>query len=348
MQQAEAEKARVAEELRVATEAEAAAHAAAEAEAGRLAQKSGGSTTETNGQGASTSSTSLWEMFKPKPGEWDCEKCMTRNKAEAKVKCMSCEEPKPGAASDAGYNAIQFGSALAPAASSAVSGGFKATFPREVHRLAQDSMRRNFVQLTVGHVGAATDTINQKCFYARDSHDKSGLLIDVLESTGVRNQRVLVFVATKREADMLEEYLYNQHFPATSIHGDRTQTEREQALKSFRNGQAKVLVATDVCARGIDIPNVAMVVNYDMPNQIEDYVHRIERTGRAGNEGSASAFITPKDARLAKDLCKILQDARQEVPPWLERLEDMASSMRYGGGGGGDRWGDEDGERGGE
>ena len=126
-------------------------------------------------------------------------------------------------------------------------------------------------------------------------------------SQGVRNQRVLVFVATKREADMLEEYLYNQHFPATSIHGDRTQTEREQALKSFRNGQAKVLVATDVCARGIDIPNVAMVVNYDMPNQIEDYVHRIGRTGRAGNDGSASAFITPKDARLAKDLCKILQ-----------------------------------------
>jgi len=68
-----------------------------------------------------------------------------------------------------------------------------------------------------------------------------------------------------------------------------------------------------------------MVVNYDMPNQIEDYVHRIEHTGRAGNEGSTSAFITPKDARLAKDLCKILQDARQAVPPWLE---DMASSMR--------------------
>ena len=89
---------------------------------------------------------------------------------------------------------------------------------------------------------------------------------------------MLVFVATKREADMLEDFLYKEGFPATSIHGDRTQPEREQALKSFRAGREKVLVATDVCARGIDIPNVAMVVNYDMPNQIEDYVHRIGRT----------------------------------------------------------------------
>ena len=149
--------------------------------------------------------------------------------------------------------------------------------------------------------------------YARDSNEKRGMLIDVLLSQGVEGQRVLVFVATKREADMLEEFLHREQFPATSIHGDRTQSEREQALKSFRAGHEKVLVATDVCARGIDIPDVAMVVNYDMPNSIDDYVHRIGRTGRAGNDGNATSFVTTKDCKIAKDLEKILVDARQEV-----------------------------------
>jgi superfamily II DNA/RNA helicase len=98
----------------------------------------------------------------------------------------------------------------------------------------QDFLKRDFVTLTVGRVGAATDTILQKVLYARDSSEKRGMLVDVLLSQGVEGQRVLVFVATKREADMLEEFLYHERFPATSIHGDRTQSEREQALKSFR------------------------------------------------------------------------------------------------------------------
>ena len=105
---------------------------------------------------------------------------------------------------------------------------FSATFPREVQRLAEDFLKRDFATLTVGRVGAATDTIVQKILYARDSNEKRGMLVDVLLSQGVEGQRVLVFVATKREADMLEEFLYHERFPATSIHGDRTQSEREQ------------------------------------------------------------------------------------------------------------------------
>ena len=187
--------------------------------------------------------------------------------------------------------------------------------------------------------------------YARDSSEKKHLLIDVLLSQGVEGQRVLVFVATKREADMLEEFLYHERFPATSIHGDRTQTEREQALKSFRAGREKVLVATDVCARGIDIPDVAMVINYDMPNSIDDYVHRIGRTGRAGNNGNATSFVTPKDAKICKDLEKVLVDARQEVPTFLDDLARQGGGFSgragasYGrkdrGGGGGGGWGND-------
>ena len=98
----------------------------------------------------------------------------------------------------------------------------------------------------------------------------------------------LVFVETKRSADAIEDFLYREGLPATSIHGDRSQREREAALASFKNGRTPVLVATDVAARGLDIDNVVHVINYDMPTDIDNYVHRIGRTGRAGNKGLAT------------------------------------------------------------
>lgn len=101
----------------------------------------------------------------------------------------------------------------------------------------------------------------------------------------------LIFTETKRGADALENFLYQEGVNATSIHGDRSQTEREMALHNFRCGRCPVLVATDVAARGLDIPNVMHVINYDLPNNIDDYVHRIGRTGRAGNHGTAIAFV---------------------------------------------------------
>jgi len=96
---------------------------------------------------------------------------------------------------------------------------------------------------------------------------------------------ILVFVETKKGADSLEEFLYSNGYPVTSIHGDRTQREREDALKSFRSGNTPVLVATAVAARGLDIPHVTHVINYDLPSDVEEYVHRIGRTGRMGNLG---------------------------------------------------------------
>lgn len=99
---------------------------------------------------------------------------------------------------------------------------------------------------------------------------------------------ILVFVETKKGADSLEEFLYQNGYPVTSIHGDRTQREREDALKSFRSGQTPILVATAVAARGLDIPHVTHVINYDLPSDVEEYVHRIGRTGRMGNLGKSS------------------------------------------------------------
>jgi len=140
-------------------------------------------------------------------------------------------------------------------------------------------------------------------------------------------------------ADHLEEYLYHSGFAAASIHGDRTQQEREAALEAFKSGQVQILVATDVASRGLDISNVKHVINYDLPHDIDDYVHRIGRTGRAGNDGYATAFFNEKNGNIASDLVVLLEEAGQEVEYWLKEISHCNSNRgtkpRRGGGGAG-------------
>jgi len=131
-------------------------------------------------------------------------------------------------------------------------------------------------------------------------------------------------------ADMLSDFLLNNSFAATSIHGDRTQREREMALQTFRQGRTPVLVATAVAARGLDIPKVTHVINYDLPSDIDDYVHRIGRTGRAGNTGLSTAFFNRGNKNIVRDLIDLLREANQEIPPWLE---SVALESGFGGGG---------------
>ncbi|MCO5552301.1 hypothetical protein L7F22_005813 [Adiantum nelumboides] len=128
---------------------------------------------------------------------------------------------------------------------------------------------------------------------------------------------MVVFAETKREVDSLEKWLCQMGFRATSIHGDRTQYERDRALKSFREGKKPILIATDVAARGLDVPDVSQVVNYELPKEIDSYVHRIGRTGRAGKMGTAVSFFCDKDTSLAKPLVKLLTESKQTVPEWL-------------------------------
>lgn len=136
---------------------------------------------------------------------------------------------------------------------------------------------------------------------------------------------------TKRGADFLASLLSETEFPTTSIHGDRLQRQREEALADFKSGKMKVLIATSVAARGLDIKNVNHVVNYDLPTSIDEYVHRIGRTGRVGNNGRATSFFDPEnDTAIAGDLVKILEGAGQEVPDFLQNFSSG------GGGGGGD------------
>ncbi|KAJ1426086.1 RNA helicase, DEAD-box type, Q motif [Sesbania bispinosa] len=223
---------------------------------------------------------------------------------------------------------------------------FSATFPKEIQRLASDFLS-NYIFLAVGRVGSSTDLIVQRVEYVQES-DKRSHLMDLLHAqraNGVQGKQALtlVFVETKKGADSLEHWLCLNGFPATTIHGDRSQQERELALRSFKSGNTPILVATDVAARGLDIPHVAHVVNFDLPNDIDDYVHRIGRTGRAGKKGLATAFFNDNNASLARSLADLMQEANQEVPAWLSRY---AARSSFGGGrnrrSGGGRFGSRD------
>lgn len=208
---------------------------------------------------------------------------------------------------------------------------FSATFPRDIQMLARDFLK-DYVFLSVGRVGSTSENITQKVEYVEDA-DKRSVLLDILHTHGTG--LTLVFVETKRMADSLSEFLLNQGFPATAIHGDRTQRERERALDHFRSGRCPILVATAVAARGLDIPNVTHVVNYDLPTDIDDYVHRIGRTGRAGNTGLSTAFFNRGNRGVVRDLIDLLKEAHQEVPSFLENIAREGSGYGRGRGGGG-------------
>ncbi|GMM39697.1 hypothetical protein FOG51_00127 [Hanseniaspora uvarum] len=190
---------------------------------------------------------------------------------------------------------------------------FSATFPTEIQQLAHDFLN-NYIFCTIGRVGSTSENITQSVILV-DEDTKSEALMDVLEAN--KEEMTLIFVQTKRLADGLTNYLISCGFSATAIHGDRSQIERERALSSFRKGSAKILVATSVAARGLDIPNVKLVINYDLPPDIDDYVHRIGRTGRAGNTGSAVSLFSSANQKLAADLVALLEEANQEVPGFL-------------------------------
>jgi probable ATP-dependent RNA helicase DDX4 len=210
---------------------------------------------------------------------------------------------------------------------------FSATFAVEIQQLAMEFLVPNYVFLTVGRVGGANSDITQD-IYQVSRMEKKDKLIEILNSSG--EDRILVFLETKRNADFLAALLSQKDYPATSIHGDRLQREREEALGDFKSGRARILIATSVAARGLDIPGVKHVVNYDLPKDIDEYVHRIGRTGRCGNLGKATSFFDPDsedDRKLARHLAKVLGEAQQNLPDWLEDIAAGAIGTSFQAGG---------------
>jgi probable ATP-dependent RNA helicase DDX4 len=198
---------------------------------------------------------------------------------------------------------------------------FSATFPAEIQKLAQDFLN-NYLFLTVGIVGGANADVEQ-IIYKATKHEKREKLFGILNEIG--NERTMVFVESKSDADILALLLIQKGYPTTSIHGDRLQSQREAALKDFKTGKCKIIVCTSVAARGLDISDVNHVINVDLPQSIDEYVHRIGRTGRCGNIGRSISFFDPKsdkDHKLARGLVRILMQANKDIPDWLNAIAE--------------------------
>lgn len=169
---------------------------------------------------------------------------------------------------------------------------FSATMPDQIKKLANDFMKDpKKIEIAIEK---PSGSITQKAYFV-DQKDKLKLVQDVLDETAWES--CLIFCATKRGTDELEKLLIKKGIKAGSIHGDRNQDERNKSLHEFKSGKVPVIVATDVLARGIDIDNISMIINYDVPRQVEDYVHRIGRTGRYDKSGIAVTFVNKKDRR---------------------------------------------------
>ncbi len=167
---------------------------------------------------------------------------------------------------------------------------FSATLPPNIVQRSQKYLR-NPERISVGPIGAPTLGITQKSAHLKETEKYPTLLTELDERQG----SIIVFVNTKRGAEKLADKLYHDGYETRAIHGDLRQRQRDQVLKSFRNKNYRIIVATDVAARGLDIPHIEHVINYDIPQSPEDYVHRVGRTARAGREGCALSFILPKD-----------------------------------------------------
>ncbi|CAH2054813.1 unnamed protein product [Thlaspi arvense] len=203
---------------------------------------------------------------------------------------------------------------------------YTATWPKEVRKIASDLLVSP-VQVNIGSVDelAANKSITQFVEVVPQM-EKERRLEQILRSQE-RGSKVIIFCSTKRLCDHLARSV-GRNFGAVVIHGDKSQGERDWVLNQFRSGKSCVLIATDVAARGLDIKDIRVVINYDFPTGVEDYVHRIGRTGRAGATGVAFTFFTEQDWKYAPDLIKVLEGANQQVPP---QVRDIA--MRGGGGG---------------
>jgi ATP-dependent RNA helicase RhlE len=164
-----------------------------------------------------------------------------------------------------------------------------ATFPGEIARLARE-MQNNAVQVSVGAVAKPVDKVRQVLYTVQRS-TKTSLLVKILRHEKVGS--ALIFLRTKHRTDSVAKSLKKEGFKAAAIHGDRSQSQRQQALDGFRQGRYSILVATDVAARGLDIDGISHVVNFDIPGNAEDYIHRIGRTARADAEGDAITFVSP-------------------------------------------------------
>ncbi|KAI7849179.1 P-loop containing nucleoside triphosphate hydrolase protein [Circinella umbellata] len=205
---------------------------------------------------------------------------------------------------------------------------FSATMPKKIQDFALSALVKPLV-VNVGRAGAANLDVIQEVEYVKQEA-KMVYLLECLQKTP---PPVLVFAENKNDVDDIHEYLLLKGVEAVAIHGGKSQDEREFAIRSFKTFKKDVLVATDVASKGLDFAEIQHVINYDMPKEIEDYVHRIGRTGRSGKTGIATTFINQHcSEQIRLDLKHLLREAKQRVPPFLAAMEDPSEKSGLSGG----------------
>ncbi|KAF4080109.1 hypothetical protein AMELA_G00166700 [Ameiurus melas] len=207
---------------------------------------------------------------------------------------------------------------------------WSATWPKEVRQLAEDFLH-DYIQINIGALELSANHNILQIVDVCMENEKENKLIQLMEEImAEKENKTIIFVETKKRCDELTRRMRRDGWPAMCIHGDKSQPERDWVLSEFRSGKAPILIATDVASRGLDVEDVKFVINYDYPNSSEDYVHRIGRTARSTNKGTAYTFFTPGNLRQARDLVRVLEEARQAINPKLLQLVD---SGRGSGGG---------------
>lgn len=204
---------------------------------------------------------------------------------------------------------------------------WSATWPQEVQQLASDFLPNSCLTIKIGHNDQNTCESITQVVRVVNKFEKENLLNESLRTYIQRYQgKVLVFTATKRMCDQLARGLNRAGWCASAIHGDKRQEDRDRVLADFKSGRCNIMIATDVASRGIHVDDITCVVNYDFPGNIEDYVHRIGRTGRAGKSGIAISFFEPTvDGRKAGKLIRILTQAKADIPQELRNCSQQQS-----------------------
>lgn len=180
---------------------------------------------------------------------------------------------------------------------------FSATMPPEIKKLA-DTILTNPVEVSVAPVSSAVDTVKQTLYYV-NKPNKSNLLIEIMQDK--KYQSTLIFTRTKHGADKLTKILKNEKFKVAAIHGNKSQNNRQRTLAEFKDGKINTLIATDIAARGLDIDDLSFVINYEIPNVPETYIHRIGRTGRAGKSGESISLCDNEEIPFIKDIQKLMK-----------------------------------------
>ena len=193
-----------------------------------------------------------------------------------------------------------------------------ATFPKQIESLAKKALQRP-IEIVVGNRGQACRNIDQ-IVEVREEDTKFKRLLEILGEWSQRGS-ILIFVEKQEQADTLFKDLFTGGYKILVLHGGQDQIDRENTISDFKKGIRNIMVATSLAARGLDIKNVTLVINYSSPNHVEDYVHRVGRTGRAGHSGVAITFITPDECQYASELIKALKLSKKEVPEPLEELD---------------------------